>query len=77
MNLKDPSVFDKELGAKIRDIRVLRGYSVGLVADAMNCDKSYILKVENGDVRLSVFFMHKLLKFLRVRSYVIIKKRKD
>lgn len=76
MNLKDPSVFDKVLGAKIREVRVKRGITVKEVAQAIQSIPEYVLKIENGDIRLSVFLMHKLLRFLEVRNYVITPKKK-
>lgn len=57
-------------GFALKEIRMRTGVSVAATAEAMECDRSYITKIELGTSRrVSVDFYKRLLAFLSITDH--------
>lgn len=56
-------------GYALREIRVLKGRAVAELAESLDCDRSYIARIELGHARrVSRVFYHKLLNELGIKD---------
>jgi transcriptional regulator with XRE-family HTH domain len=59
-------IFLKELGQRVRDLRIQRGWTQQQLAEKSNMDRTYIIAVEFGKQNLSIGVVMKIAKALNV-----------
>ncbi len=52
----------KELGSKLYEVRIEKGFDQKFVAKKLGCNQSFISKIENGDIEPKIRFFLKLIK---------------
>ena len=63
----------QKFGARMRQIRKLRGLTQEALALSCNLDRSYIGGVERGERNVSLVNIHRIAKALGVRPYELLK----
>ncbi len=70
---KEDKKFLKQIGNKIRQLRLESGLSQEKLAFASNLDRTYIGSVERGERNISVINLRKISSALKIQSFELLK----
>ncbi|MEJ5905628.1 helix-turn-helix transcriptional regulator [Pseudomonas kermanshahensis] len=62
----------KDLGQKIRERRVLIGLSQDALAHACEMDRSYMGRVERGEVNITIEKLYRIAAQLRCQPHILL-----
>lgn len=67
MRPSESCILLKKLGKSLRDVRLKRRLSQYELADLARIDRSFLAEVENGKVNITVKFLRKVARALKIK----------
>ena len=62
----------KKFGAKVKDLRISRGYSQEKLAELSDLDRTYITGVESGKRNVSLVVIEKIAKAFEITISILL-----